>query len=243
MGLRRLTPLIALLAVAAALAPSRTQPPAGNAAGQSRPNDIELVEKLLVARRDYQKTLENLRVHYIQAGDIERAKWAEEELRQYHRIAKPAYRLELDVPPPTLRGAANVVEANKLYTRAMTYKDKGWGNDYIDNQRRAELLLQELLTKFPQCNRIDDAAYALGDIYESKAFKQPRRAAQYFERCFQWNPNTQRDARLRAARIYDRELQERQRAIELYREVTTHDTDQRRIQEATRRLTDLSGTR
>ena len=32
-------------------------------------------------------------------------------------------------------------------------------------------------------------------------------------------------------------------AAELYREITTHETDPRRIQEATKRLTDLAGTR
>ncbi|MCS7044987.1 MAG: hypothetical protein NZO58_01395 [Gemmataceae bacterium] len=217
-------------------------PPAATAPA-SRGGDLELVEKLLVARREYQKALEALRAHYVQVGDVERAKWAEDELKQYHRILKPVYRLELDVPPPTLTGNVNVPEANKLFTRALEYKDKGWGTEYIDNQRRAEILLQELLTKYPQSNKIDEAAYALGELYESKAFKQPRRAAQYYERCFQWNPRTTKDARLRAARIYDRELRDRTRAIELYREITTHETDPRRLQEANRRLAELSGGR
>ena len=81
------------------------------------------------------------------------------------------------MPPPTLQANYNIPEANELYRRAMAYKDKGWGNDYIDNQRRAELLLQQLLTNYPQSDKIGDAAYQLGDIYESKAYKQypPRR--------------------------------------------------------------------
>ena len=65
-------------------------------------SDIEMVEKLLIARRDYQFTLVSLRQHYLKVGDAERAKWAEEELRDYHRINHQAYRLDLDVPPPTL---------------------------------------------------------------------------------------------------------------------------------------------
>ena len=153
--------------------------------------DIELVERLLAARRDYQGTLEQLRSHYLATGDVEKSRWAEEELRQYHRMNKPAYVLELDVPPPTLQAAHNIPEANELYRRAMTYKDKGWGDDYVDNQRRAEMLLQQLLTQYPQSDKIGDAAYQLGDLYESKAYKQSRRAAQYFERAFQWSPNTQ----------------------------------------------------
>jgi hypothetical protein len=46
---------------------------------------------------------------------------------------------------------------------------------------------------------------------------------------------------MRAARLYDRELQERTRAIQLYREVTTHEVDQKRIAEAQKRLADLGG--
>jgi TolA-binding protein len=240
----RLGSLGLLLAVAMAVPPpatTRGQAPAAKTTGSA--GDLELVEKLLMCRRDYQKALENLRVHYLKTGDAEKAKWAEEELRQYHRISRQAFRLDLDVPPPNLIGNTNIPEANKLFTAAMTYKDKGWGTDYIDNQRRAEILFQKMLTEYPQSNRIDEAAYQLGDIYDSKAYKQYRRSAAYFERCFQWNPKTTSDARIRAARIYDKHLADRSRAIEIYKEVTTHETDAKRIGEATKRLQELSGAR
>ena len=87
---------------------------------------------------------------------------------------------------------------------------------------------------------IGDAAYQLGDVYESRAYRQFRRAAAYFERCFQWNPNTSFDARLRAARLHDKALNERGKAIELYKSVTVHDTDPKRVQEAQRRLNELN---
>lgn len=218
-------------------------PPAGGAKppGSVAASDVELVERLLAARKEYQTALQDLRKHYVAVGDVEHARWAEEELKQYHRIAKQAYRLDLDVPPPTLQAAYNIPEANELYRQAMTYKDKGWGNDYIDNQRRTEILLQQLLTNYPQSDKIGDAAFQLGDIYESRNYRQYRRAAHYFERSFQWNSGMAHEARLRAARIYDKQLSERGRAQELYRDVTTHDTDQKRIQEAQKRLADLTG--
>src|SRR5262249_39813481 len=128
--------------------------------------------------------------------------------------------------------------------RAMVYKDKGWswaGNDYIDNQRRAEILFQQILTNYPQSDKIDDAAYQLGEIYESKPYKQYRRAALYYERCFQWNPNTQFDARLRAARLYPNSVSEGSHGMDLYKEVTTHETHPKRIAEAQKRITELSG--
>lgn len=236
----------ALLCALAATAPAWSQgavAPATPSARAPASSDIELVERLLAARRDYQTTLEQLRAYYVSTGDAERARWTEDELRQYHRVPKQAYRLELDVPPPTLRAAYNVPEANELYRRAMTYKDRGWGNDHVDNQRRAELLFQQILTSYPQSDKIDDAAFQLGDIYESRGYRQYRRAAAYYERCFQWNPNTQFDARLRAARLHDWQLNERPRAVELYREITTHETDQKQIQEAQHRLADLAATR
>lgn len=233
---------VALLGLTASACARAAGPPTPPKPTDQR-SDIELVERLLAARRDYQGTLEQLRTHYLAIGDVEKVRWTEEELRQYHRMNKPAYALELDVPPPTLHAAQNFPEANELYRRAMTYKDKGWGNDYIDNQRRAEILLQQLLTQYPQSDKIGEAAYQLGDLYEGRAYKQHRRAAQYFERAFQWNPNSGSDARLRAARIYDRQLVERARAVELYREVTLHATDPKQLQEAQKRLADLSGGR
>lgn len=203
--------------------------------------DIDLVEKVLHARKEYQSTLETLRSHYINVGEIEKAKWAEEELLSYHRISKQAYLLELDVPPPTLQANENIPDANEYYRRAMQYKDKGWGQEYTDNQKRAEILLQQILSTYPNSDKISDAAYQLGEIYESKPYKQYQRSALYFERCFQWNSRTQLDARLRAARIYDRNLTERNKAIELYREVTTRELDPKRVAEAQKRISELSG--
>src|SRR5438045_523081 len=63
--------------------------------------DLQLVEKLLIARHDYQRALELLRAHYMSTGDVERRTWAEEELRQYHRIPHQAFNLKLELPPAT----------------------------------------------------------------------------------------------------------------------------------------------
>ena len=234
--------IAAVLVIGLGAAFAQVPPPPGSSPGGAK-NDLDMVQKLLTNRRDYQTTLEQLRQLYLQSGDVERAKWAEEELRQWHRIPKHAFRLELDVPPPTLTNLSNVPEANQLFIRALGYKDKGWGTDFIDNQRRAEILFQELLTKYPQSNKISDAGYQLGDIYERPPYKMYRRAAMYFERCYQWNPNTTLDARLRAARLYDTKQLDRGRALEIYREITTHSTDPRVIGEAQRRLTELQGTK
>lgn len=231
----------ALSLTAVVIAQTRTPPtPGAKPPGSVPASDVELVERLLAARKEYQTSVEELRKHYVAVGDAERARWAEDELRQYHRMTRQSFRLDLEVPPPTLQAAYNIPEANELYRRAVAYKDKGWGDDFLYNQRRAEILLQQLLTNYPQSDKIGDAAFQLGDIYEGKTNHQYRRAAVYFERCFQWNSGMSHEARLRAARIYDKQLHERGRSQELYKDVTTHDTDQKRIQEAQKRLAELT---
>lgn len=239
---RSLTRLVAIFAFALLATLPRAQTPTGNPA-PGKSDDLDLVQKLLTARRDYQKTLEQLRYHYHQAGNVEKMKWAEEELKLYHRIPHQAFRLDLDVPPPNLKGDQNVVEANKLFTWAMHYKDQGFGENYIDNQRRAEILFQEILSKYPHSDKISDVAYMLGDLYESKAYRMYYRAVEYYQRSYQWNPKRNDDARLRAARLYDRQLNNRAKAIEIYREITTNETDPRRIAEAQKRIAELSGAK
>jgi TolA-binding protein len=123
----------------------------------------------------------------------------------------------------------------------MKYKDKGTGTDYVLNQKRAELLLREILDKHATSDKIADVAYQLGELYEGKAFKQYDRAAAYFERAYQWRKGTRTDARMRAALIYDRNLNERTKAIELYREQIAHDTDAERIKLAEKRLAEITG--
>lgn len=215
---------------------SDPNPPSRPAAG---PSDLELIERVMEARKNYAKAMRELYEYYRRVGDKRRAQLAEDELKQYYRTNHPAYRLELDVPNPKLKPLYNQPEANELYRRAMSFKDRGFGPDYFDNEKRAEILFQDLLSKYPQCTKISDAAYMLGELYEGRAFRQYDRAAAYYERCFQWNPATQYDARLRAARLYDRELRDRPRAIELYHMVLDYETSQTRRQEATRRLKEL----
>jgi tetratricopeptide (TPR) repeat protein len=222
---------------------STTSNPAPKGTSPEHPGEVELVENVLKARKDYWTSLDKLRQHYVSVNDIERAKWVEEELKSYHRMMKYSYRLDVkDVPPPTLTPKKNVVEANNLFRRAVEYKGRGAGEEYVDNQRRAEILLQAILEKHPESDKIADAAYHLGEIYEQyRPRPQYERAAAYFERSYQWNKASATDARLRAARLYDHQLRMLDRAKEGYRGVMNHDTNPERVAEAERRLTELSG--
>jgi len=217
-------------------------PAPGQGQDKGQADDVAAVKRVLAARAEYQASLEELRAQYLRSGDIEHVRWVEEELLSYHRISKRAYRLELDVPPPTLTPNQNNGEANDLFRRAVAFKSKGWGSESDDNHRRAELLFQQLITLYPQSDKLSDTAFHLGEIYESRAFKQYRRAAIYYERSFQWNPQTTNESRLKAARLYDRTLNDHSKAIQLYRDEITHTSDPKRLEEAQRRLHELGST-
>jgi hypothetical protein len=214
--------------------------PKGNT--PEKTGEVELVESVIKARKDYWAALDKLHKHYISTNDIEKTKWVEEELKAYHRMMKYSYRLDVrDVPPPTLQPKQNVTEANNLFRRAVDYKAKGTGDELIDNQRRAEILLQAILEKYPESDKIAEAAYHLGDLYEHyKPRPQFERAAAYYERSFQWNKASATDARLRAAKLYDHELKMLDKAKELYRSVMNHDTNPARVEDAEQRLKELS---
>lgn len=225
----------------AVLADSPSAPtPKGNSSEHA--GEVELVESVIKSRKDYWVALDKLRQHYVTTHDIEKAKWVEEELKSYHRMMKYSYRLDVkDVPPPTLQPKQNITEANNLFRRAVDFKNKGSGDEFLDNQRRAEILFQAILEKYPESDKIGEAAYHLGDIYEHyKPKSQYERAAAYYERSFQWNKASATDARLRAAKLYDHELKMLDKAKELYKGVMNHDTNPARVEEAERRLSELS---
>jgi len=204
-------------------------------------SDIELVEKLIASRKAYQASLENLYRHYNKV-DAEKAAWAESELREFHRVTKNAYRLEMFVPVESLQPKKNIPEANELLRQAMTYKGRGSGTDAIDNQRRSELLLQYILDKYYESDKIPEVAYQLGETYSDYRPKpQYRLAAAFYERSWQWGPAVHPDARMKAARIYDKSLSDQVNAVRLYKEVRLHDADDARLQEASKRLVDLTG--
>lgn len=205
-------------------------------------SDVDLVKRTIAARKEYEDSLKELRGHYVKAGDKQRTDWTEQELMAFHLMFKPSYNLDVsDVPPPTLEATLNVKEANELFKHAMEYKGRGLGTEFILNQRRAEVLFRELLEKYPHSDKIGDVAFQLGEIYESRAYKQYDRAARYYERSFQWVKGSQLDGRLRAAILYDRQLNDRTKAIELYRSVVEHDIHPEHIKLAQKRLEELTG--
>ena len=82
----------------------------------------------------------------------------------------------------------------------------------------------QLIRDYPTSDKIDDAAYRMGDIYEY--FKDYEIAALCYERTFQWNPDAPYPARFKAAQILDQRLHRRSEALDLYKEAVLRESDQ-----------------
>ena len=116
------------------------------------------------------------------------------------------------------------------------------------NLKEALERYQRLLLLHPESDKVDDAAYWIGHIYESRYLTHHQKAIDHYRRCVTWNPDTTTDARYRIAYILDYSLHDPAAAMEAYREVLEHapagelrDTAERRLQALERQHADAAG--
>lgn len=198
----------------------------------------ELVKSVYDSRKGYQSSLERLRNYYSQINHEENLYWVEKELTDYHLALKAPYILEMDLPSASLKPSKNDTKANRIFREALEWLNKP-GLDKEENTKRAEILLQKVLRDHKDSDKVDEACYYLGEIYSTKYFQMYRRAVAYYERVFLYSPDTNLDARLRAAYLYERNLGNSQRAISLYQEILAHEINPEQTKEARRRLDTL----
>jgi Tfp pilus assembly protein PilF len=97
---------------------------------------------------------------------------------------------------------------------------------------------------YPESDKIDDAAFQLGEIHKDYLPKQEALAVTWYERAWTWNPQTPYPARYNAAVVCDYRLNDRDKALELYRQVLAEETDVSKLNRrfAMRRIETLSRT-
>lgn len=226
------------------------QPPPAALAADAAPSaealaaqEQELVTDVLKAREAYQASLERLRAYYIHLAHREKLDWAEKELTAFHLVVKHPYILELDLPSKDLKADQSIPTANNIFRLALDWMNQKMTMDRGDNLKRAELLFRRMIHDYPNSDKLDDACYYLGEIYESRYFNQPRRAVAFYERAIHYNPDTRLPGRIRAAKLYDEALNNSQRAVELYQDVLRREVDPEQTREATKRLETLVNRR
>ena len=72
-----------------------------------------------------------------------------------------------------------------------------------------------LITSYPSSDKIDDAAFQIGQIYHHY-LKDYTTALLYYQRVWQWDEQTTLPVRYWVGRIYDDHIHDRIKAIEFY---------------------------
>jgi len=200
--------------------------------------EYDLAEKVALSRSAYKASLETLIEFYAKLGDATKLAMAQEELDAVDAIAQPQYVL---LTRKLKAGSAeeNILEANRLYQDGLNYKNYP---DLFTKKKRLESAIKrftELLDKYPTSDKVDDACYMLGEIYEGHYYKDYDRAAQYFEKCYEVNPDTKHPARFKAAEIYYKKLKMWNKAMDVYQETWEHSPVLKNRQIAAQRIEEL----
>ena len=219
-------------------APYMTDPnkPLARPASES---EIDLVEKLSSDRQSYRRSLEAVVQYYGAVGNHQKTSWAKEELAGLNRIPQYIYFVDM---PATLRATESIAAADQLYAEAEKL-NRYSGPIPVTMLKDLEMLraalrkYEELISRYPTSDKIDDAAYKMAEI--QRGLGDFTIALTYYQRAYQWDPATPWPARFRAADILDRRLHRRAEALQVYQEAIVKEaryTDlrlmaERRVQE------------
>jgi len=208
--------------------------------------EVDLAEEVAHHRAAYHQSLRELRDYYAARGYATKQSWAEFELKGLASVKPFRYVIDAEIPAESLRGTDAIPQADAMYEHGLQLMKKGGHG--VPALYREELMVQaanvfrDLITRYPASDKIDDAAFQLGEIHKEYLKDQDALAVRWYERAWTWNPATPHPARFQAAVVYDYRLHDRDRALELYQAVTTSETQNagnvhfasRRIHELTR---------
>jgi tetratricopeptide (TPR) repeat protein len=179
-------------------------------------SEADIVENVAASRLAYQQYLESLIAHYRKVGDNMKLRWAQDELKELNKIPQYNYIIEASVAGSDLKARDSISAANHLYGEGCDLEKVGRKPIAVDDNfmRLALDRYVQLMRQYPTSDKIDDAAFRAGGICEH--FKDYTIALMYYQRTYQWNPDTVYPARFKAAYILDTHLSRREEALELY---------------------------
>lgn len=180
--------------------------------------EVDHVEQMALNRSEYRKSLVTLVDFYTNTGNATKLSWASKELEHLTRIPQYSYLMIGETVNANLTASDSIAQADALYSEAyQTYRSAG-PMLLLSNKgklRQALTKFNEVISTYPTSDKVDDAAYLAGKIYEH--LKDYEIAAVYYQRAFQWNDSTHYPARFRAALVVDHKLHKRSEALTLYR--------------------------
>jgi len=184
----------------------------------STAQEIDLIEQMTTHRQAYRRSLDALIQYYDAAGNNEKLTWAKQELTSLDRIPQYRYIVAVDLPA-SLRASERIPAADLLYEEAEKIRREAGVLPVFKNEETLRAALDkytQLIRDYPTSDKIDDAAFRMGEINEY--FNDFTLAVSCYQRAYQWDSLTPYPARFSAASILDRKLRRRNEALELYQE-------------------------
>jgi hypothetical protein len=204
--------------------------------------ELGLVEEVARLRKAYGRSLLALKDYYLARGAQHKIEWVEQELKAFEATPKIRYLTIAEVVGPELKPMRRIAAADQLYKEGMDYKNyPAFPPDKKNYLKNALDKFQAIIEKYPESDKIDDAAFRMGEIYGGWYFDDSARAVQCYERCWQWDPETQYAARFNAAKIYEERLKNRIKAVELYNAVLLKSRNPDEVNQARERIKALTG--
>ena len=212
----------------------------------SRSSEADLAEQMAQNRQGYRRGLEVLVQHYTKTGNNMKLIWAEKELNALNKIPQYDYVVEATIAGSNLRANKSVSDADYLYADAVRFEEQAGQFLIVKNSNLLRLALDkynQLISKYPSSDKIDDAAFRAAGIYEY--FKDYSIAVLYYQRTYQWDPETVYPARFKAAFVLDKYLHRRSEALQLYNQalarITRVDQHPQWAKYAEQRVKELTG--
>ena len=204
--------------------------------------EVGLVEEVARTRKAYARALTALKDFYMARGNAYKIEWIDSEIAAFDKVPKIQYLVVAELAGPNLKPVRRIEAADQLFEEGMNYKNyPAFPPGKKDYLKTALDKFSTVVEKYPESDKIDDAAFRMGEIYGGWYFQDWARAVGAYERCWEWDPQTTYPALFNAAKIYDEKLKNRGKAVELYNRVVAEGTDPELTKQAVERLKALSG--
>jgi tetratricopeptide (TPR) repeat protein len=135
--------------------------------------------------------------------------------------------------------------ADSAYAECVRFEQKANLLKVIPNDtlKKAIAKYDDFIVKYPTSPKIGDAAFRVGMLYET--LQDYDNAVKYYQRAYQWDPQTPTSARFKAAYVLDTKLGRRDEALKIYQEalskVSSSNEHRQWVVYAEQRVKELSG--
>lgn len=192
-------------------------------AAASSSTETAIIEQLVADRQTYRNRLEELVKYYKETGNKLKLGWAQNELKGLTDMPQYNYIFEATVPGSDMRAKDAIPDADYIYNEAVRVEKKAWALVVYPDEDKLRIALNqysELIRKYPTSNKIGEAAFRAAGIFEH--FKDYTISLLYYQRAYQWDPETRTPAKYKAAYILDQYMDKKAEALGLYKEAVNN---------------------